>query len=193
MKQKVPFVSHFFPITVLILIGSIGCGTSGAPPSALQISASGALSVSPSPVPTSIPTVVGPDQYQTQLLDLINASRGAAGLPPYVFSLLQSSGSATCVGSLGHSIEMSKEGAISHDQFTQDICLSFSSAGENVGYTSGVSENDGITETHVAMMNEGPTGGHYQNIMSTSFTSVGIGLYVDSSGTLWLTEDFIEP
>jgi uncharacterized protein YkwD len=135
----------------------------------------------------------GPDQFQQQLLDLINASRATIGLPPYIFSAVESNGTATCVGSLGHSMEMSQEGAISHDQFSQDICVLFMAAGENVGYTSGVSENDGITETHQAMMNEGPTGGHYQNIMSSSFTTVGLGLYVDSTGTLWLTEDFIEP
>jgi uncharacterized protein YkwD len=176
---------------MFLALGS-GCnGIEGA--SALQGSVLGNL---PGVTPTSTPVPTspgGPDPYQQQLLDLINASRATAGLAPYVFSEIESNGTSTCVGSLGHSKEMAQEGAISHDQFSEDICLSFSSAGENVGYTSGVSESAGIIETHQAMMDEGPTGGHYQNIMSSSYTSVGIGLYVDSSGTLWLTEDFIEP
>ncbi len=43
---------------------------------------------------------------------------------------------------------------------------------------------------HQQMMNEGPTAGHYQNIMNRTFTKVGIGLYY-SNGILWLTEDFV--
>jgi uncharacterized protein YkwD len=40
------------------------------------------------------------------------------------------------------------------------------------------------------MISEGPSGGHFQNIMSTTFTTVGIGLaYVN--GVLWMTEDFV--
>jgi uncharacterized protein YkwD len=138
------------------------------------------------------PSAQGPDQYQQQLLDLINDSRATAGLPPYVFSAVESNGTTTCVGSLGHSIDMAKKGGISHDQFPADICTSFVAAGENVGYSFGVSESDGIAQIHQSMMNEGPSGGHYQNIMSSRFTTVGIGLYVDSGGVLWLTEDFTE-
>jgi uncharacterized protein YkwD len=175
----------FFLITLFLVCWS-GCSAS-APQSS-----SGPINTSTSGSPPGTTPSGGPDQYQQQLLDLINASRATAGLPPYVFSSVESNGTASCVGSLGHSVEMSQEGAISHDQFPADICLSFTSAGENVAYTSGVSESDGITETHQAMMDEGPSGGHYQNIMSSSFTTVGIGLYVDSTGTLWLTEDFVE-
>jgi uncharacterized protein YkwD len=187
MKQTIPCAFRFFTFIALTLTFCSACKSTGTA-SSLQGSGTG----TPTGIPSN-PVSSAPDPYQQQLLDLINASRATAGLPPYTFSAVESNGTATCVGASGHSIEMSQEGAISHDQFPLDICLPYTSAGENVGYTSGVSENDGILETHVAMMDEGPTGGHYQNIMSSSFTTVGFGLYVDSTGTLWLTEDFIEP
>jgi uncharacterized protein YkwD len=200
MRQRIPSFLRSFSLIALVLTFSSGCDTSDLPSSASGLIGASTTGTQPGATPTQSPvspppspTTAGPDQYQQQLLDLINASRATVGLPPYPFSSLESNGTATCVGSLGHSVEMSQEGAISHDQFPADICVSFASAGENVGYTSGVSESDGIAETHQAMMNEGPSGGHYQNIMSSSFTTVGIGLYVDSAGTLWLTEDFVEP
>jgi uncharacterized protein YkwD len=41
------------------------------------------------------------------------------------------------------------------------------------------------------MLNEQPPNdGHRLNILSTSFTHIGIAVYRDSSGTVWLTQDF---
>jgi uncharacterized protein YkwD len=142
-------------------------------------------------VPTPAPSAaISPDPSQKQLLDLINASRAGSGLSPLTFSAEQSSGNANCVGSYGHSVHMQQVGAISHDQFPQDICIPWSAAGENVGYSSG-SESQAIQIIHQRMMNEGPGGGHYQNIMSSKFTTIGIGLYY-RNGILWLTEDFVK-
>jgi len=132
-----------------------------------------------------------PDAYQQQLLGLINASRAGGGLQPLTFSAEQSSGNANCVGSFGHSVHMQQVGQISHDQFPQDICIPWSAAGENVGEAGG-SESQAIQSLHQQMMNEGPSGGHYQNIMSRQFTTIGIGLF-HANGVLWLTEDFVRP
>jgi uncharacterized protein YkwD len=143
-------------------------------------------------VSVAAPTLNPPtsaDAYQQQLLSLINGSRAGAGLSPLTFSTVQSAGTASCVGSYGHSVHMAQVGQISHDQFPQDICIPWSAAGENVGEASG-SESAAIQILHQLMMNEGPSGGHYRNIMSTTFTTVGIGLYYTGS-TLWLTEDFV--
>jgi hypothetical protein len=40
------------------------------------------------------------------------------------------------------------------------------------------------------MFNEGPHGQHRINILFSQFTDVGIGIYVDAKGWMWLTEDF---
>ena len=41
-----------------------------------------------------------------------------------------------------------------------------------------------------AMMDEGPGGGHHDNIIAAQSTRVGVGLVVDSGGALWFTNDF---
>ena len=41
------------------------------------------------------------------------------------------------------------------------------------------------------MLNEKPPDdGHRKNILSSSFTHIGIAVFRDSSGTVWLTQDF---
>ena len=149
----------------------------------IAITSNASVTAPPAASPTSA------DAYQQQLLNLINGSRAGAGLSPLTLSAVQSAGTASCIGSYGHSVHMAQVGQISHDQFPQDICIPWSAAGENVGEASG-SESAAIQTLHQGMMNEGPSGGHYQNIMSTAFTTVGIGLYY-SGNTLWLTEDFV--
>ena len=134
----------------------------------------------------------GPDMFQQQLLNLINTSRAGGGLPPYTFSAVMSNGTGSCVGSVGHSAHMAQDQMLNHDQFPADVCLPWSSAGENAGYWP-APEAQAIINIHNSMIAEGPSGGHYQNIMSPSFTTVGLGIVVDQFGVTWLTEDFIEP
>jgi uncharacterized protein YkwD len=41
------------------------------------------------------------------------------------------------------------------------------------------------------MLNETPPDdGHRLNILSTAYTHIGIAVHRDSSGTVWLTQDF---
>ena len=48
----------------------------------------------------------------------------------------------------------------------------------------------GLTQ---AMLNEKPPDdGHRKNILSRSFTHIGIAVFRVSSGTVWLTQDFLE-
>src|SRR5262249_1268041 len=100
---------------------------------------------SAAPPPSSPPTSA--DAYQKQLLDLVNGSRASAGLAPLTFSAAQSSGNASCVGSYGHSVHMAQVGQLSHDQFPQDICIPWTTAGENVGVATG-SESSAIQILH---------------------------------------------
>jgi uncharacterized protein YkwD len=72
----------------------------------------------------------------------------------------------------------------------------WTSAGENIGDGGPVSNTNtaiasmatGLTQ---GMLNEQPPDdGHRKNILSRSFTRVGIAVVRDSSGTVWLTQDF---
>jgi uncharacterized protein YkwD len=74
--------------------------------------------------------------------------------------------------------------------------VDWTAAGENIGEGGPLA----ATTTAIAqmavtltqdMLNEQPPGdGHRMNILSTSFTHIGIAVYRDSSGTVWLTQDF---
>jgi hypothetical protein len=64
-----------------------------------------------------------------------------------------------------------------------DVCC-WSSVGENVG------EGQSESQVQSAFMNSAP---HRENILSTSFTQIGVGTATDSHGTLWVDEVFRQP
>jgi uncharacterized protein YkwD len=149
---------------------------------------------------TSPPSSSNPIQ---QMLGLVNTDRTNAGLPPYTLNMTQSSGTATCVGSYGHSVAMAQSGSIWHvnpsypqASFPNNICISYSIAGENVGMSQSGSETNDLQTINNLMMSEphdastcATTVNHACNILSTAFHQVGIGIYY-ANNTTWLTEDF---
>jgi uncharacterized protein YkwD len=40
------------------------------------------------------------------------------------------------------------------------------------------------------MFDEGPTGGHYKNIVNPQYTQVGCGIFTTAAGGVWVTTDF---
>ncbi|MGZ3723873.1 MAG: CAP domain-containing protein, partial [Bdellovibrionales bacterium] len=144
----------------------------------------------PQPVAAPVaPAVAEMNPLEKELLNSINRSRAQAGVAPLKFSRLQSSGSSKCLGSEGHSVHMGQTRKMSHDQFPQDICVRTSASGENVGYASGA-QVQAVRTVHKMMMDEGPGGGHYQNIMSSHYNTLGVGFYY-SNNVLWVTESFL--
>jgi len=72
----------------------------------------------------------------------------------------------------------------------------WTAAGENIGEGGPVANTTaaiaqmavGLTQS---MLNEKPPDdGHRRNILSSSFTHIGIAVFRDSRGTVWLTQDF---
>jgi uncharacterized protein YkwD len=72
----------------------------------------------------------------------------------------------------------------------------WTAAGENIGEGGPVADTPaaiaqmavGLTQS---MLNEQPPDdGHRMNILSSSFTHIGIAVYRANSGTVWLTQDF---
>jgi uncharacterized protein YkwD len=72
----------------------------------------------------------------------------------------------------------------------------WTAAGENIGEGGPVADTSaaiaqmavGLTQS---MLDEKPPNdGHRQNILSSTFTHIGIAVYRDNSGTVWLTQDF---
>jgi uncharacterized protein YkwD len=72
----------------------------------------------------------------------------------------------------------------------------WTASGENIGEGGPVPDTAAaISQRAVALTNEmlaekPPDDGHRLNILSSSFTHVGIAVYRDGSGTVWLTQDF---
>jgi uncharacterized protein YkwD len=77
-----------------------------------------------------------------------------------------------------------------------DAGVNWSIAGENVGEGGRVGDSpDAIAqmgkELTSAMLNERPPNdGHRKNILSSAFHHIGIAIFRDRHGTVWLTQDF---
>jgi uncharacterized protein YkwD len=140
--------------------------------------------------------------FQQYDLSIINAYRATLSLPPYALAAQLSA----------FSLAASQELSTDHQPHQYFInagnglwTMGFNTmAGENQGDPNGLgelsascattNEEQQITQILQAMFDEGPPGdagdhGHYENIMSASFTRIGIGL-VEVSGKLYLTNDF---
>jgi uncharacterized protein YkwD len=153
------------------------------------------------PSPTSSATdspSVSPDTPTGQVLALINQARSAAGLPPLTITAgLQSSASAhnlTMAGGCGLSHQCPAEPDLGTRETAAGVV--WSACGENIGEGGPVADtNAAIAQMAVGltqdMLNEKPPDdGHRRNILSSSFTHIGIAIHLDSSGTVWLTQDF---
>ena len=133
-----------------------------------------------------------------QVLALINQARASAGLPALtILAGLETSSSAhnmTMAGGCGLSHQCPGEPALGDRETAAGV--HWTAAGENIGEGGPVADTSaaiaqmavGLTQS---MLDEKPPNdGHRQNILSSTFTHIGIAVYRDSSGTVWLTQDF---
>ncbi len=149
--------------------------------------------------PASAPAGTSQDSAAAaQVLTLINQARASAGLPALtILSGLQTSSSAhntRMAGGCGLSHQCPGEPALGDRETAAGV--HWTAAGENIGEGGPVADTSaaiaqmavGLTQS---MLDEKPPNdGHRQNILSSTFTHIGIAVYRDSSGTVWLTQDF---
>jgi len=160
---------------------------------------SASVAASPGVSPTSTSSAVDQDGTPAaEVLALINQARASAGLP----ALTVTSGLETT--SSAHNLLMADGCGLSHQcpgepaigQRETNAGIDWTAAGENIGEGGPVADTTAaITSMAVgltqSMLNEQPPNdGHRLNILSTSYTHIGIAVYRDSSGTVWLTQDF---
>jgi uncharacterized protein YkwD len=132
------------------------------------------------------------------VLALINQARASAGLPALtVTSGLETSSSEhnqLMAAGCGLSHQCPGEAAIGGRETAAGV--GWTACGENIGEGGPVADTSsaiaqmavGLTQS---MLNEQPPDdGHRMNILSSTYTHIGIAVYVDSSGTAWLTQDF---
>ncbi len=189
----------------------IAGGPASGPSSSASSSSSARSSSSPSgPAGSSSPTSSPPSASASspagatssdaaaQVLGLINQARSAAGLAPLTATAgLDSSASthnSTMAGGCGLSHQCPGEPGLGARESAAGV--HWTAAGENIGEGGPVANStSAIAQLAVAltqsMLNEKPPDdGHRLNILSTSFTHIGIAVFRDSSGTVWLTQDF---
>lgn len=123
----------------------------------------------------------------------INSARQRAGVPPLAVS------SGLVRSAHRHDLAMAAANTMSHqlpgepDLGSRESAagVSWTAAGENIGWTTDISQG-GALSIEASMLGETPPNdGHRRNILSASFTSVGVDVVVDTAhGKLWITEDF---
>jgi uncharacterized protein YkwD len=145
----------------------------------------------PATAPATTPATTSDAQHNLQM---VNQYRASGGLPPLVldptlssFALAGSQELTQDHSPHAHFIRAGQSGSLWTSGFT-------GTAGENQsspdGWAIGAGGNQPQIDGMLAMMMaEGPSGGHYKNIMGSQFTRLGVGLVV-SGGNLYLTNDF---
>jgi uncharacterized protein YkwD len=133
-----------------------------------------------------------------EVLALINQARSQAGLAALTFSAgLDQSASQhnlTMAGGCGLSHQCPGEPAIGDRETAAGV--HWTAAGENIGEEGPVSDatsaiaQAAVTLTQDMLNEQPPNDGHRLNILSTSYAHIGIAVYRDSKGTVWLTQDF---
>ncbi|HEX9354118.1 MAG TPA: CAP domain-containing protein [Streptosporangiaceae bacterium] len=132
------------------------------------------------------------------MLALINQARAQAGLPAYTISsgLDASAGrhNAVMAGGCGLSHQCWGEPDLGARETAAGVA--WTAAGENIGEGGPVADTGAaiaqmaVGLTRSMLGEKPPDDGHRLNILSSAFTRVGIAVYRDRSGTVWMTQDF---
>ena len=130
------------------------------------------------------------------MLDRLNAQRAKHGLPALASNAKLSAAAHT------HNVRMADANQLSHQlpgepglgDRVSAAGYSWRSVGENIAWSSSRTEA-GVLALQDSMYNETPPNdGHRRNILSDTFTEVGIDVIEDPEhGKVWLVTDFGRP
>lgn len=152
------------------------------------------ISHSVKPTPGSGSSSGGGSQLEQQLFNLINQDRSAQGLYAYTLNSTLSNGARAHSQTMADGCGMQHQCSGEPDpcQRVTNEGISWTSCGENIGYSPPNPTNwGGVQSIDQLMINEQPPDdGHRQNLLSSSYHRVGVGIVIDSKGTVWVTEDF---
>jgi uncharacterized protein YkwD len=133
-----------------------------------------------------------------QVVDQINQARAAAGVAALSMS------SALVASAHAHNLAMADGCGLSHQCDGEDSLgdrisaqgVDWSSVAENIGEGGPVSSSAADQAKMAVSLTAGmlaetpPDDGHRKNILNGSLHHIGIDVIRDSSGTIWLTQDF---
>jgi uncharacterized protein YkwD len=158
-----------------------------------------AASTAPSSAPPApAPPAGGGSLAVRQVLALINQARAQAGLPGYTIStgLDNSAARHNTVMAAGCGLSHQCPGEPPLGARETAAGVHWTAAGENIGEGGPVADTAGAIARMAAgltqrmLAEKPPDDGHRQNILSSAFTHVGIAVYRDAAGTVWMTQDF---
>ena len=153
----------------------------------------------PASTPTATTTPVATDSpVIDQVLAHINAARTAAGLSALTLDAQLSKASELhnqlMIDGCGLQHQCPGESGLGARFTAQGV--SWSTAGENIGYSSSgssdaqiVSAANGLTDSMLA--EQPPNDGHRRNLLNTRFKRIGLSVVRDSKGITWMTQDFV--
>ncbi len=159
----------------------------------------GAAAAAPSPAPpATAPPAARASLAVRRVLALINQARAQTGLPAYTISTgLDTSAArhnAVMAAGCGLSHQCPGEPPLGDRETTAGV--HWTAAGENIGEGGPVADAAGAIAqlatglTQSMLAEKPPDDGHRLNLLSSAFTHVGIAVYRDASGTVWMTQDF---
>jgi uncharacterized protein YkwD len=194
------------PLVAASTVSPSAPAASTSPPASAVPSASPSATRAPSPpshpaAPAAPPA--GPAGGQQgvpagQVLAVINQARAAAGLPAYPISsgldLSATRHNTVMASGCGLSHQCPGEAALGARETAAGV--TWTAAGENIGEggpvpaTTTAITQMAVTLTRDMLAEKPPDDGHRLNILSSTFRHIGIAVYRDSAGTVWMTQDF---
>lgn len=134
----------------------------------------------------TIPTVTTTAQ-EDEVIKLVNAERSKRGL------MALTKNWQLCRVARYKSADMAQKGYFAHNsptygspfQMMESFGLKFSAAGENIAY--------GQRTPQAVMIDWMNSTGHRNNILSATYTQIGVGLAKNSSGVCYWTQQFMKP
>jgi len=149
--------------------------------------------------PLSATTAHADSRFDDALFSLFNQDRAGQGLPALQSSpQLSALAETTTYTGCGYSIPGRAEDMVARNYFSHTILncgsrtvfdimradgIAFSSAGENLGYASGVSDPVAAAQWVNSQFMQSPE--HAGNILDPNFNTVGIGSWWTASGQTW--------
>ncbi len=157
--------------------------TASSAPSASSKPSSGTPSASSKPSTSSSAPAQANGTMASQVLQIVNAERAKNGLG--ALKLNTNVAKAAQVRATEIVTQFSHTRPNGQDPFTalKEAGVSYSAAGENIAYGQPDAQS-----VMTAWMN---SPGHRANILNSRFTQIGIGVYKDSKGVYYWTQEFI--
>lgn len=137
----------------------------------------------PGRAPPLAPTA-GPAELAAAFLQLLNAARRSERLPAL------GSDERLAAAARDHAAAMAQHGRLGHDLGEGTVDQRLVSAGWSAVHVGeNVAAGHSVGRAHQALW---ASPSHRNNMLSSSFRRVGIGVVVDSHGTLWVVQTFSE-